>query len=254
MIYGEAIVVEDSDTQGRLISRLIEREQWRATPCKSLQAAYHYMKTTFVNLVFLDVYLGEINTLSEIPKIKGMSPKSVLAVMTAGTQEEAIEATLKAARESEADYVLKKPFDTRAVRAIVGEVSKDHKLGRRRPHALVVDDCNTVRHLVIGVLADNGYRVSEARSMEEALANANIAHVDLVVTDIFMPGMGGIEGTKIIKTTWPKVKVLAMSAGLEDRMPREKALMAAREIGADAQLKKPFQSNELLEMTEALVG
>ena len=71
---------------------------------------------------------------------------------------------------------------------------------------------------------------------------------------IFMPGMSGIERTKIIKTSWPKVKVMAMFAGLENRMPREKALMAAREIGADAQLKKPVQSKELLEITEALVG
>ncbi len=254
MFYGSAVVVEDSETQGKMIARLIEREQWRAVACKSLPAAYHYLRHNAVNLVFLDVFLGDTNTLSEIPRIKGVSPKSALAVMTAGTQSEAIEATLAAARESEADYVLRKPFDTRAVRAIVDEVSINQKLNRRKPHALVVEDCNVVRHLTVGTLAENGYRVTEARSMEEALAHPDMARVDLVVTDIFMPGMGGIEGTQIIKRKWPNVKVLAMSAGLENRMPWDKALRAAREIGADAQLKKPFMGGELLEMTEALIA
>ncbi len=254
MNQGQALIIEDSETQARFIGRMFERENWRFTVAKSIEAASYYLKQGPCHFILLDVFLADMKTLPSIPHIRGLSINSALAVMTAGSQAEAIEETLRSARESQADYVLKKPFDGEQLRTILKEVEKDKKLGRRRPHALVVDDCRFVRHLTVGALADNGYRVSEAKSMEEALASPDIAHVDVVVTDIFMPGMGGIEGTRRIKASWPRVKVVAMSAGLEDRMSGPKALLAARVTGADADLAKPFEPETLVKIVDALVA
>ncbi len=252
-MQGQALIIEDSETQAKFIGRMIEREGWKFTIAKSMEAAYFYLKQGPCHFVLLDVFLSEGKTLPSIPRIRGLAPQSSIAVMTAGSREEALDETLKAARESQADFVLKKPFDGPQLAGILKEVAKDKKLGRRRPHALVVDDCRFIRHMAVGALADKGYRVSEAKTMEEALASPDIAHVDIVVTDIFMPGMGGIEGTRIIKTNWPRVKVVAMSAGLDARMTPSKALMAARVTGADADIPKPFEAEALISIVERLV-
>ena len=252
-MQGQALIIEDSETQAKFIGRMMEREAWKFTIAKSMEAAYFYLKQGPCHFILLDVFMGEGKTLPSIPRIRGLAPNSSIAVMTAGSREEALEETLKAARESQADFVLKKPFDGPQLSGILKEVAKDKKLGRRRPHALVVDDCRFIRHMAVGALADKGYRVSEAKTMEEALASPDIAHVDIVVTDIFMPGMGGIEGTRIIKANWPRVKVIAMSAGLDARMTPTKALMAARVTGADADIPKPFEAEALISIVERLV-
>jgi CheY-like chemotaxis protein len=119
----------------------------------------------------------------------------------------------------------------------------------------VVDDCRVVRKLSTGALAEKGYRISEARSMEEAFDRVDIAHVDIVITDIFMPGMGGIEGIQIIKGTWPEVSIIAMSAGAEEKkLATNQALSAAKHIGADALLPKPFTASDLTFLVEAVLS
>jgi CheY-like chemotaxis protein len=133
---------------------------------------------------------------------------------------------------------------------------------RRAPmppkHILVVDDCRVVRKLATMALARQGYRISEARSMEEALESVDIAHVDIVVTDIFMPGMGGIEGIQVIKQTWPSVSLVAMSAGADPKTSKNpvgnaQVLSAARYMGAHALLPKPFTADDLTDLISAVL-
>ncbi len=95
--------------------------------------------------------------------------------------------------------------------------------------------------------------------MEEALESVDIAHVDVVITDIFMPGMGGIEGIQVIKQTWPSVSLIAMSAGAEARLGKTGAsntqvLSAARYMGAHALLPKPFTSEDLTDLIAAVLS
>jgi CheY-like chemotaxis protein len=132
------------------------------------------------------------------------------------------------------------------LRAIAQSAFEATSEGRKRNHALVIDDSAMVARLAAQILSDNGYRVSTAQSMEQALADVDIAHVDLILSDIFMPGMGGLEGIKRIKAVWPKVRVVAMSAGLSERVSSERATSAAVRAGADAEIQKPFTPQALM--------
>ena len=80
--------------------------------------------------------------------------------------------------------------------------------------------------------------------MEDALRDFDRIKFDLVVTDIFMAGMGGIEGIQRMREIRPDVKILATSAGYSEMSPGA-ALKAAEKIGADAILPKPFALDEL---------
>ncbi len=254
MSKSTALIIEDSQTQGEFIGRMLAREDWNYVLCKEIKAARDLLRYEKVQLMLIDIYLAEETSLPHIPALREAAPSTPIAVMSAGTQAEDVTAALNAARGAGADFVLRKPFNPEQIRPILTSARIEQTRGGRRKHALVVDDCRFVRHHTIDVLDKAGYRTSEAKTMEEAFKNIDIAHVDLVVSDIFMPGMGGIEGIKRIKTTWPRVKVIAMSAGLEMRLPTEKALLAAKVVGADGQLPKPFDDSLLTTMAGTLLS
>ncbi len=240
MTEGLALIIEDSFTQSQIIARMLNDQDWRTVHARSLEEGLQAIIRHKPGLIFVDVFLGEDNSLSALPQIRELANDAAIAVMTAGNRAEDINHTLDEARRARADYVLQKPFSRKQIGAIVAAAEQDYAQGSRRRHALVVEDSQTVLKLTAQMLEDSGFRVSTAQSMEEALTNVDIGHIDVAVCDIFMPGIGGLEGIKRIKRSWPSVKVLAMSAGLGERISPERAVSAALQAGADAEISKPF--------------
>ncbi len=255
MSKGTVLVLEDSRVQAQLISRMLTTLDWSAVLSFDHKMVFAQLKSMRVNLMLLDVFVEGGNTLTQLPAIREMAPDIPVAIMTAGGSGGiALNQTLNAARKAEADFVLPKPFAPEDLRVILDEAYQMRHAPSGLKHILVVDDCRTVRKLTTMALAEKGYRISEARSMEEAFERIDIAHVDVVITDIFMPGMGGIEGISIIKSTWPNVRIIAMSAGADARVANTAVLSAAKHIGAHAQLPKPFTSEDLTDLVAAVLA
>jgi two-component system cell cycle sensor histidine kinase/response regulator CckA len=108
---------------------------------------------------------------------------------------------------------------------------------------LVVDDEPAVRSVVAEALTESGYRVVVAEDGNAALAVA-AAHegpIDLILTDLVMPGVGGAEAAERLATVMPGVRCLYMSGYSEDVM----AMNAIRD-GASF-LQKPFSLTALTE-------
>ena len=260
MSLGTVLVLEDSRVQAQLISRMLSNLDWSSVLSFDHKSMFSQLKTLHVDLMLLDVYVEDGNTLSRLADIRALAPNVPVAVMTGGgAGGYALNQTLNAARRAEADFVLPKPFAPEQLRPILQEAQQMRRAPSPLKHVLVVDDCRIVRKLATRALAEKGYRISEARSMEEALESVDIAHVDVVITDIFMPGMGGIEGIQVIKQTWPSVSLIAMSAGAEARLGKTGAsntqvLSAARYMGAHALLPKPFTSEDLTDLIAAVLS
>ncbi|WAC48972.1 response regulator [Asticcacaulis sp. SL142] len=256
MSLGTVLILEDSRVQAQLISRILEGLGCLTLVSHDLKTTYSMLRDFKVNLMLLDVYVGDGNSLKFIPNLRERAPDVPVAVMTSGgAGGAALEETLAMARQAEADFVLAKPFTPHAIANILTQTKLIKATPIRRRHMLVIDDCRIVRKLVATALDDKGYRVSEAGSMEEALERVDIAHVDVVITDIFMPGMGGLEGINIIRSQWPEVHVIAMSAGAElEQFDCLKALSAARKVGSTAQLPKPFTASDLTMLVDAVLS
>ena len=115
---------------------------------------------------------------------------------------------------------------------------------------LVVDDVGVVRQAVFRFLSEAGARVFEAASMGEALevlATARPA-VQLVITDVVMPGMNGVDLARVIREEWPATTVLFMSA-----FPAEVLVREGLENPDVLFLAKPFTRDELIiKVTQAL--
>ncbi|MFQ5935411.1 MAG: diguanylate cyclase [Acidiferrobacterales bacterium] len=107
--------------------------------------------------------------------------------------------------------------------------------------ALVVDDEQSVRGIVAQVLTEERYRVAEATSGEEALTIFKKEPYPIVITDIRMGGMSGLELLKQIKKLSPQTNVIIMTShGTMD------AAVTAIKAGAYDFLHKPFDDLELV--------
>ena len=112
--------------------------------------------------------------------------------------------------------------------------------------ALVIDDEKQIRRLLRIVLEDQSYRVLEAESGHQGLVEAAQRKPDVVLLDLGLPDMDGLEVLKRLRE-WSQVAVLILSVrdGPEDKV-------AALDAGADDFVAKPFESAELLARLRAI--
>jgi CheY-like chemotaxis protein len=110
---------------------------------------------------------------------------------------------------------------------------------------LVVDDDEMIRRLVRTVLEADDWTVVEARDGHEAFEQLESTDPTVVVLDVMMPGMDGVEVCR--KLDHDVVKVVMLTARDDPALEQ-----ACREAGADAFLTKPFSSLTLLDIIEEL--
>lgn len=115
---------------------------------------------------------------------------------------------------------------------------------------LLIDDEPQVRSALRRVLERSGHSVLEARDGGEGLRIASGNPVDLVITDIIMPGMDGIELIIEFSERHPGVPVIAMSGGGK-ALPSDLVLSDAFGLGAVTSLRKPFDMSQLREVVDA---
>ncbi|WP_374456840.1 response regulator transcription factor [Nocardioides sp.] len=117
-----------------------------------------------------------------------------------------------------------------------------------RPRVLVVDDDRAVRDSLRRSLEFNGYEVVLAADGAEALVTLGAQHPDVVVIDVMMPRLDGIETTRALRAAGNDVPVLVLTArdAVGDRVE-------GLDAGADDYLTKPFALEELLARLRALL-
>jgi len=112
---------------------------------------------------------------------------------------------------------------------------------------LVVDNDAAMRHALRSSLAANGYAVEEARTGEEAIQAAGERQFSLVLLDVEMPGMGGIEACRRLRSMVPSAGIVMITV-----CDREEDKIQALEAGADDYVTKPFSVRELLARLRAV--
>jgi CheY-like chemotaxis protein len=115
---------------------------------------------------------------------------------------------------------------------------------------LIIDDEPSVRDVFAELLEKRGHVVSIAPNGREAIKLVAAAPVDLVITDIVMPEMDGIELMGQLRRNVPTPAVIAISGNAG----QELYLHMAKALGAARVLSKPFRSETLIEAVEELVG
>jgi CheY-like chemotaxis protein len=115
---------------------------------------------------------------------------------------------------------------------------------------LVVDDEQIVRELTVRVLEGAGYDVVSVAEPEQALELVDAEPVDLVVSDVVMPGLSGVELLDEIRVRRPDLPVVLMTGG----SPEPERTTRALQLGANGIVYKPFSHAELRGAVEAALA
>ena len=106
---------------------------------------------------------------------------------------------------------------------------------------LVVDDESAIRRALRPPLIELGFQVVEASRGEEAIQQLRAAAVDVVLLDMNMPGIGGMETLRRIRALAPRLPILMLTV-----RDQEEDKVAALDLGADDYVTKPFSTRELI--------
>jgi len=112
---------------------------------------------------------------------------------------------------------------------------------------LLIDDEESIRRIFQVALEEAGFRVLTAEHGKHGLRLLEQEKVDLIVVDIFMPEMDGLELIPLIRKTRPATQVIAISG----KLGLMNSLDAAKKLGAHDTLMKPFGVQELLDAVSA---
>ena len=116
---------------------------------------------------------------------------------------------------------------------------------------LICEDDDLYRQIAEAAFAGSNHTLVFAQNGDEALRRLKTETVDLIITDLVMPGKDGLEVIRAIRSTLSNVPILAMTAGLASL--KEPLLVAATALGADDVVEKPFRPLALRQRADALL-
>ncbi len=115
------------------------------------------------------------------------------------------------------------------------------------PRLLIVDDDRLIVRTLTDILRLKGYQAEGAYSGKEALTAVERCSYDIVLMDIRMPGLSGVETFRIIRRCSPRTRVILMTAYTDSRVAAE-----AEQEGVMRVLSKPVGVGEVLVLLESL--
>jgi CheY-like chemotaxis protein len=228
------IVDDDADYRDLLVPVLQDHGYEVATAGSGRDAVGVLEKGEPIDIIVSDIVMPVMNGFHLLSYLKAEAHFSRIPVIlyTSLNDEESVR---KGLALGAVDYVTK-PISAEAL------VSKIKNVEKKVPGAvLVVDDEELLRKLLKNILQRDGLRVLLAESALEALDMLEKNKVAVVVTDIAMPEMNGLELLVTVKDRHPTIPVLLVT-GQGGKYGREDVLAA----GADGYVTKPFRATEML--------
>ena len=116
---------------------------------------------------------------------------------------------------------------------------------------LIIDDNSDFRETLRDILKKKGYRILEASDGSDGIRIFRENTVDLIITDIIMPGKEGIETIIELRNEFPDIKIIAVSGG--GRNTPDAYLPLAKDFGVKYTFPKPLEINKLLEAVDHLL-
>ncbi len=256
-----ALVVDDSATNRRVLRLQLERLGMSAVEAESGAEAIHFVEMgAQFDVALIDYRMPEMDGVSVAREIRRKRSEEELALIFLPSVSRSDDQIREA--ESLFQGILSKPLHHAQLQVVVGNVlnrqqqrtpseaavgrSIDSKLGELYPlHVLLAEDHLVNQKVAMRILRQMGYRVDVANNGLEALETLRREDYDVILMDVQMPEMDGLEATGRIREEWDgrvQPVIVAMTANAMEG-DRDRCL----EAGMDLYLSKPIRINELEE-------
>jgi DNA-binding NtrC family response regulator len=236
-----ALVVDDDRMMARTLCDVLRAHGWDASAVNSGEAAVELVAAARFEVVLMDVRMEGMTGVDALREMRRLRPTQKVILMTAYT---AADLLAQAEREG-ALRILSKPV---AIPNLIEMLEHDGALSSRR--VLVVDDNREYLATLCAVIERAGYAVSDARTLDEAVATLEADHPAVVVLDHRLDNVDLTDSIIAIKRVSPAVAVILYSGHVDVRD-------AASEVPAawiTSCLQKPFPPEHLVELLDDLLA
>lgn len=242
---GERIlVIDDEEIICSLLKDTLTDEGYHVeTVTNGTEGLEKLLKGEPFDILLTDIRMPKKDGMQVLKEAKDRVPDIITIIMTGYPSIE----TIRESSEYNAFDYITKPLDPDEVcecmkRSLeVRKLSKELKTPEKPPRILIVDDMQSALFLSEGILQDEGYHAEIAQNGTEAIEKFKQKYFDVVVADLHMPGMDGIELLNNIKKLNIRTMVIIMTA----RPSIESAIMAFRR-GAYDYITKPIDPDTII--------
>ena len=251
----DILLVDDEEMFREPIAEILRSDGFFVEEASNGREAIGKFKQKDYDLLITDMVMPGMNGVQLIQAIHKMSPATEAVVLSAyGT-----EATKDKLTRLGVYGYLDKPVLREHLLATVNKARESNRLIRlgfekREPHVqfsrervLVADDDSVIRELVTEILSRKGYKVTAVSNGSDAVESILVNDHDLVIMDINMPKMDGVQAVKEIREQDENVYILLISGEAETEEIKE-----ALNNGADKFLPKPFTGDKLLKVIDSV--
>ncbi|MDP3729278.1 MAG: response regulator [bacterium] len=233
------LIVDDDKEFCASMADILEAKGYEVESENSGEAAIAKVKEKSFDVVLMDIKMPAMNGVEAFKKIKEISPKTVVIMITAYSLEDLIKEAL---REG-AFGVLRKPLDIDKLIEQIGLAKERGML------ILITDDDPNTRETFKDVLEAKGYKVATAATGEEAIERSRERPSDILFMDMKLSALNGLETYLAIKEINPKVIAVIITGYYEETKDLvDKAL----EKGVYTYLKKPLDMDKVLDLIEEI--
>lgn len=243
----KVLIVDDDKIIREQLKKELQRNFFSCYEASNGREALEIFNHEDIDIVLLDVKLPDINGLEVLEKIKKKKPDCEIIVMTGfGTQEIAVQSL----RRGAIDYI-EKPIDIEELNASLGR-AQEHLREKKdlayKNTILVLDDDENIVKVLKKAMEKEGYEVFAAYKPKEGLSIIEKHKIDVVITDVAMDGMDGIEVLNRAKRFYQDIEGIVVT-GILDQELAVKALRA----GAIDYVVKPVNLEELVISVEKAI-
>ena len=233
------LIVDDDVGILETLSDILEAEGYEVATAESGSKAIEQSKETPFDVALIDIVMPVMNGVQIFREIKKINPQIRAILMTGyAVNDLANEAFAEGAWK-----VLYKPLDLKQLMELLRTAKKD-------PIILVIDDDLEFCHTMKDILEDKGHRVFIAGDGEEALDLACKTSYDILLIDMKLPTINGLETYLAIRQFNPKAAAIMMTAYREETRD---LVQEALDKNAIVCLYKPFAPEDMLNLIEGTV-
>lgn len=233
------LIVDDDVLFIDSLSDILKEKGYEVVAVESGKEALKKVEETPFDVVLLDIKMPVMNGVEAFKGIKKINPRIPVIMVTAYSAEDLIKDALK-----EGAYgVLHKPLDIDKIIAMIQTAKKGGCL------VMIVDDDPNTRETLKDILENKGFVVTLARDGMEAIKIAKERPEDVVIIDMNLPVLNGLETYLELKKINPKITAILIS-GCREEM--KDLIAAALRQDAYACLYKPFDPHKILQLIEEI--
>ena len=237
------LIVDDDESLCKSMAMILKRKGYEVATAMEGKAAIKLVTERPFDMVFMDIKMPVMDGVEAHRRIKDIRPDAVVMMMTAFSVEDKVKQALR-----EGAYgIMYKPLD---VAQVIDIVEKARSAGEGMMVLIVDDDpstCTTLKNILVKMK----YLVEVAATGEEAIAAAKMDDHDVLIIDMNLPTINGLETYLAIKDIRPDTVAIIMTAY---RQEMSEQVDQALQNSAYTCLHKPIDMDQLLDIINRIRG